>query len=107
MTLSQIGSATASPSLTSTVLGNTENGLTGKKPTGELSPFNQILQETLISSKNEAQTVENIAQASVVNEADFTQLTTHMLQLETMVQGMVGIRDKMINAWQDLQKIQI
>jgi len=69
--------------------------------------FKALMNDMFESTKGESVKIEKSTHAQIMGDTDFTKLTTNMLQLETMVQGMTGLRDKLVGAWQDLQKLQI
>ncbi len=69
--------------------------------------FQDILSNTLKDTADSVRTNEGLAKQHVVDNVDLTRLTTDTAQLDVAITTITALRDKVIGAIQELQKMPI
>lgn len=89
---------------------------TGGMPTPELDSdagaagrpgFDDLLTESLSTAKNTAYKSESISAKSLVGDAELHELVTSVTNAELTLNTVVAVRDRVINAYQDILKMPI
>lgn len=80
-------------------------------PTGDANAgkpgFGDLLTESLSQAKNTAYKNESISAKSLVGQAELHELVTSVTNAELTLNTVVAIRDRVINAYQDILKMPI
>lgn len=77
---------------------------------GQDSPkagFKDLLKNTMESSADSLRQNEKLGVQQMLGETDITKLTTDTAKVEAVVTGLSALRDKIVSAFQELQKMQI
>lgn len=69
--------------------------------------FGELLTESLSEAKNSAYKGEAISAKSLVGQAELHELVTSVTNAELTLNTVVAIRDRVINAYQDILKMPI
>lgn len=69
--------------------------------------FQDILSNTLKDTAESVRANEGLSQQHVLDKVDLTRLTTDTAQLDVAITTITALRDKVINAIQELQKMPI
>jgi flagellar hook-basal body complex protein FliE len=69
--------------------------------------FQDILSSTLKETADSVRSNESLAKQHVVDNVDLTRLTTDTAQLDVAITTITALRDKVIGAIQELQKMPI
>lgn len=69
--------------------------------------FGDVLAESLSQAKNTAYKGEAVSAKSLVGEAELHELVTSVTNAELTLNTVVAIRDRVINAYQDILKMPI
>lgn len=69
--------------------------------------FGELLTESLSTAKNTAYKSESISAKSLTGEAELHELVTSVTNAELTLNTVVAIRDRVINAYQDILKMPI
>lgn len=69
--------------------------------------FGELLTESLSQAKNTAYKNESISAKSLVGQAELHELVTSVTNAELTLNTVVAIRDRVINAYQDILKMPI
>ncbi len=69
--------------------------------------FQDILSNTLKGTADSVRTNEGLAKQQVLDKVDLTRLTTDTAQLDVAITTITALRDKVISAIQELQKMPI
>jgi flagellar hook-basal body complex protein FliE len=69
--------------------------------------FGDLLTESLSTAKNKAYQSEGVSAKSLVNEAELHELVTSVTNVELTLNTVVAVRDRVINAYQDILKMPI
>ena len=69
--------------------------------------FGDVLSKALKESSESVKQNEKLATGQVYDKVDITKLTTDTAQLDVMVTTITALRDKVVAAIQELQKMQI
>lgn len=79
-------------------LGNQTNGTKG---------FQDVLSDTLKDAVKATKENENLVNQKAFDQVDLTKVTTDTAQLDVMITTITALRDKVVNAIQELQKMPI
>ena len=79
-----------------------QNDKIGFKPS-----FNELLTESLDKSRDAGYKGEAISAESVANKAEYHQLVTAVNNADLSLRTVVAVRDRIINAYQDILKMPI
>ncbi len=71
------------------------------------SGFKDLLQNTMEQSAEALRSNEKLGVQQMMGEVDITKLTTDTAKVEAVVTGLSALRDKIVTAFQELQKMQI
>lgn len=69
--------------------------------------FDDLLTESLSTAKNSAYKTESISAKSLVGEAEMHELVTSVTNADLTLNTVVAVRDRIINAYQDILKMPI
>lgn len=69
--------------------------------------FDDLLTESLSTAKNNAYKTEATSAKSLVGEAELHELVTSVTNAELTLNTVVAVRDRVINAYQDILKMPI
>lgn len=69
--------------------------------------FGNMITESLGNTRNTLQTTELVSNASLVNEVGLEELAGAVNNAEVTLRTVVAVRDRMINAYQDIIKMPI
>jgi flagellar hook-basal body complex protein FliE len=94
------GSGGANPAA---ALGNTAGTAAG----AEAPSFGDLVSHALKDARNTQYKAESISVGAVANQAQIHDLVTAVSNAELTLQTVVSVRDKMINAYQDILKMPI
>lgn len=78
--------------------GNQTNGTKG---------FQDVLSDTLKDAVKATKENENLVNQKAFDQVDLTKVTTDTAQLDVMITTITALRDKVVNAIQELQKMPI
>lgn len=85
-----------------------QTSLEGSKPAKAEGPsFADMVGDSLIGAKNLGYKSEATATKALMGKADLTDVVTAVSQAETALNTVVTIRDRVINAYQDIIKMPI
>lgn len=90
---------------------NQYNKIAGMASSGESKSngpgFQDVLAQSLRDASQAVKSNEQLVKGQVVDRVDLTKLTTDTAQLDVMVSTITALREKVINAIQELQKMPI
>ncbi|WP_010299295.1 flagellar hook-basal body complex protein FliE [Candidatus Odyssella thessalonicensis] len=81
--------------------------MTGADKKVQAPAFNELLAQSLKEASHAVKANEHMAKQQVVDQVDLTKLTTDTAKLDVMISTVTALRDKVINAIQELQKMPI
>lgn len=82
-------------------------GMAGQGKPVQGPGFQDVLSQSLKDARQAVKTNEQMVKQQVVDDVDLTKLTTDTAQLDVMITTVTALRDKVINAIQELQKMPI
>lgn len=82
-------------------------GASGTSETAEAPSFMDMVGSSLQSAVNTGYKSENVATQSLTGKADLTDVITAVASAEATLNTVVAIRDRVINAYQDIIKMPI
>jgi len=82
-----------------------EDGLAPVSPSG--SPFGSLVNDAIGDIATSSSTMETVGVKSLVNQADLVDVVTAVSSAEMVVDTVVTVRDKVINAYNDILKMPI
>lgn len=69
--------------------------------------FDELLTESLSTAKNTAYNSESISAKSLVGDAELHELVTSVTNAELTLNTVVAVRDRVVNAYQEILKMPI
>jgi flagellar hook-basal body complex protein FliE len=85
---------------------SSDSATNGSAPAGSPS-FGALVGEALSRARNDMYTTESLSAGAVANKTQLHELVTAVSGAELTLQAVIAIRDKMINAYQDILKMPI
>lgn len=82
-------------------------GVQGQANAASGSPFAALLEKSMHSSIGSIRNAEKTAIANLTKQADITDVVTAVATAESTLKTVIAVRDRLVNAFQELSKMPI
>jgi len=86
---------------------NKSAGLSGSYSTNDAPDFTQMVEQAISSTKTKIDTAEQAVAGNIVGEVSLDELAIAVANAETSLKAVVNIRDRIVNAYQDIIRMPV